>query len=74
KFLLGQPSVVAPIHLAWARAIKAKNQVTPANVDQVLQGELGQVFARVLEDAGVFKQTDAGRAAFMRFAQEAGVV
>jgi len=30
--------------------------------------ETGRVFASVLEDAGVYKNTDAGRAAFLRFA------
>ena len=29
--------------------------------------EIGEVFAAVLEDAGVFKRTEAGKAAFMRF-------
>ena len=34
--------------------------------------EVGAVFARVLEDAGVYKRTDAGRAAFLRFAAAIG--
>ena len=29
--------------------------------------EIGEVFAAVLEDAGVFKRTEDGRAAFGRF-------
>jgi len=32
--------------------------------------EIGEVFAAVLEDAGVFKRTDEGMAAFMRFVEE----
>lgn len=32
--------------------------------------EIGRVFAAVLEDAGVFKRTDEGRRAFMRFIDE----
>jgi UDPglucose--hexose-1-phosphate uridylyltransferase len=33
------------------------------------RSEIGQVFAGVLEDAGVFKWDDGGRAAFERFLQ-----
>ena len=36
-------------------------------VRTVLEEEVGRVFMHVLEDAGVFKRDDAGRAAFMRF-------
>ena len=32
--------------------------------------EIGKVFAAVLEDAGVFKRDDGGRAAFMRFIEK----
>ena len=33
----------------------------------ILHEEIGQVFNQVLEDAGVYKQTEEGRAAFERF-------
>ena len=36
-------------------------------VRTVLEEEVGRVFTHVLEDAGVFKRDDAGRAAFLRF-------
>ena len=36
-------------------------------VRTVLEEEVGRVFTHVLEDAGVFKRDDAGKAAFMRF-------
>ena len=32
-----------------------------------LKKEIGIVFAKVLEDAGVYKRTDEGKAAFKRF-------
>ncbi|WEV36591.1 UDP-glucose--hexose-1-phosphate uridylyltransferase [Lactobacillus sp. ESL0677] len=73
KFLLGEKNKVAAMHLLWAEQIKAQNSITAANVDAILQAELGKVFARVLEDAGVFKQTKDGQAAFMRFAQSVGL-
>lgn len=73
KFLLKQPNQISKIHLEWASAIKEKHNITAENVNQVLQEELGLVFERVLEDAGVFKQTAAGKAAFMRFIAEVGL-
>lgn len=36
-------------------------------VRTVLEEEVGRVFAHVLEDAGVFKRDEAGKAAFLRF-------
>ena len=33
----------------------------------ILQDEVGQVFAQVLADAGVYKLDEAGRAGFVRF-------
>lgn len=73
KFLLDQPNRIAPIHLDWANKIKSKYEITSENADQILQKELGFIFARVLEDAGVFKQTADGKAAFMRFVKEVGL-
>lgn len=73
KFLLNQPNKIANMHLTWAEQIKKRHQITVANVEQILQTELGQVFARVLEDAGVFKQTARGQAAFMRFVNQVGL-
>ena len=40
------------------------------NIDSVLKAEIGAVFAKVLEHAGVFKRDDGGRQAFMRFIKE----
>ena len=73
KFLLDQPNRIAPVHLDWAKKIKRKYEITSENADQILQKELGLIFARVLEDAGVFKQTADGKAAFMRFVKEVGL-
>ena len=38
------------------------------NVDGILKDEIGKVFSKVLEHAGVYKRTDEGKAAFDRFA------
>ena len=38
-------------------------------ITEILQEEVGQVFANVLEHAGVFKRDASGRAAFLRFVE-----
>ena len=41
--------------------------INAGNVDAVLKEEIGIVFKKVLEDAGVFKRDAKGQAAFDRF-------
>ena len=36
-------------------------------MNEILFREIGAVFVRVLEDAGVYRATDDGRAGFLRF-------
>ena len=43
--------------------------ITEDNIDQILEQEIGKVFVQVLEDAGVYKWTEEGHAAFLRFVQ-----
>ena len=45
----------------------AKHADWAENVTDILQSEVGAVFAQVLEHAGVYKCTPEGRAAFQRF-------
>ena len=57
-------------HEAWLEQILssyADLPITENNVDNILQQEIGKVFVKVLEDAGVFKCTTEGRAAFLLF-------
>lgn len=58
-------------HADWADKLKKQYTFTPDNTEAILRQEVGRVFLRVLEDAGVYKCTDAGRAAFMRFVDAA---
>ena len=46
--------------------------VTRDNVWSILQEEVGKVFARVLEDAGVYKCDERGRRAFAGFLPSVG--
>jgi UDPglucose--hexose-1-phosphate uridylyltransferase len=55
-------------HAEWAGEILARRpELCAENVQQILEEEIGQVFAEVLADAGVYKETPEGRAAFLRF-------
>ena len=55
-------------HAEWARVIAARRtDLNKDNVDDILKEEIGHVFVHVLEDAGVYKCTDEGRAAVERF-------
>ena len=54
-------------HADWAEELKKRYTFTADNVEGILQDEVGKVFARVLQDAGVYKCTSEGRAAFRKF-------
>ena len=54
-------------HADWVAEIKTRKTFTAENVMDILLEETGKVFSEVLEDAGVYKCNEAGRAAFMRF-------
>ena len=60
-------------HADWVEEfLPAYEKVTKENIEKILQDEVGKVFARVLEDAGVYKCTPQGRAAFGRFLESVG--
>jgi len=55
-------------HADWvAEFLPRYPKIGADNVEDILHHEIGVVFARVLEDAGVYKCTEEGRRAFMRF-------
>ena len=55
-------------HADWVEEFLPKyEKVTEDNVTEILQKEIGMVFAEVLKDAGVYKCTKEGRDAFLRF-------
>ena len=55
-------------HADWVDELKTRHAFTEGNIRQILEDEVGYVFQQVLEDAGVFKRDETGRAAFLRFA------
>ena len=54
-------------HADWVDELRQRYDFTPENTEDILRQEVGAVFTRVLEDAGVFKRNDAGQRAFGRF-------
>lgn len=55
-------------HADWVEEFLPKyEKVTEDNITEILQKEIGMVFAEVLKDAGVYKCTKEGRDAFLRF-------
>lgn len=55
-------------HADWVNAfLPGYDSVTEENIEEILKQEIGRVFVKVLEDAGVYKCTEEGRAAFLRF-------
>ena len=75
-YLVGEDVSVADYHKEWAGELKDSHPDL-TDKDQALnivQESVGKIFARVLEDAGVYKQTEEGQAAFMRFVEQVGIL
>lgn len=68
-YLLGRESSVASYHQDWAADLKVTHPsiTEEAEAEAIVRESVGQIFARVLEDAGVYKRTPEGQAAFRRF-------
>ena len=57
-------------HAEWAKDIKKRHpDINSGNISGIIRDEIGHVFAKVLEHAGVYKRTPEGTAAFIRFAE-----
>ncbi len=60
-------------HALWVEEIQKKyDTIEESSIDSILQQEIGLVFEQVLTDAGVYKRTPEGRAAFRRFLNSMG--
>ena len=56
-------------HRLWYEELKAQG-VTAANARQAVQDGVGAIFGKILGNAGVFKDDEAGRRAFRRFTDQ----
>ena len=54
-------------HAPWVEELKKRYTFTLDNALDIVLQETGKVFTEVLEDAGVYKNTQEGRNAFLRF-------
>lgn len=54
-------------HTQWVNSFKDNYTFTEENTEEILQKEVGIVFAKVLEHAGVYKRDTNGQEGFMRF-------
>ena len=55
------------ISFSWVEELKKRYLFTEDNALEIILQETGSVFAGVLEDAGVYKNTPEGRSAFGKF-------
>jgi len=75
-YLVGEDVSVTDYHQEWADELKESHPELTDKVQalEIVQESVGKIFARVLEDAGVYKQTEEGQAAFMRFVEQVGIL
>ncbi len=66
-YLLEEPNQLDPSHKQWADELKRTKKITKETVGEIIENAVGSVFLRVLEDAGVYKQTTEGKTAFKQF-------
>ena len=70
RYLLNETTLdaVAQPHQAWAQDLRqAHPSFDRHTIDRFIECEVGAKFSRILEDAGVYKQTDTGLTAFKKF-------
>ena len=74
KHILGTSNEMKEYHRVWADEIKQNHpEATAENITEIVNQETERVFARVLEDAGVYKRNKQGQEAFMRFVENVGL-
>ena len=54
-------------HAEWVSSFKDNYDFTAENIDAIVKNEVGKVFVKVLEHAGVYKRDEKGMEAFERF-------
>ena len=54
-------------HYDWAEEIKKNNIITAENCEEILQNEIGKVFADILSQCGVYERSAQGKKQFLKF-------
>ena len=58
-------------HADWAEEfLSSYENIARENIDSIIHNEIGKVFLKVLEHAGVYERTPKGQEAFDRFIRE----
>ncbi|MCT4381636.1 UDP-glucose--hexose-1-phosphate uridylyltransferase, partial [Leuconostoc pseudomesenteroides] len=70
QYLLGNDNNIALKHQTWADALKQSEVINANNVTHIVQQSVGQIFSRVLEDAGVFKNDQSGQDGLEKFIKQ----
>ncbi|MGC0305433.1 UDP-glucose--hexose-1-phosphate uridylyltransferase [Streptococcus sp. CL6.35] len=76
NYLVREDVSVAAYHQEWADQLKVQHPdlSDKEKALEIVKDSVGAIFARVLEDAGVYKQTEQGQAAFIRFVEQVGIL
>ena len=76
SYLVGEADAVADYHQEWADQLRAHHPdlTDKEKALEIVKDSVGTIFARVLEDAGVYKQTEQGQTAFVRFVEKVGIL
>ena len=76
SYLVWEAVTVADYHQEWADQLRAQypDITDKEKALEIVKDSVGDIFARVLEDAGVYKQTEQGQVAFMRFVEQVGIL
>lgn len=61
-------------HADWVEQWQGKYNITAENIHAIVQDEIGNVFVKVLECAGVFKRDAKGQEAFKKFIAVCGKI
>ena len=57
-------------HADWADEISHKySDINENNIDEIIKNEIGIVFSKVLEHAGVYKRDEKGLKSFLKFTE-----
>jgi UDPglucose--hexose-1-phosphate uridylyltransferase len=57
-------------HFDWAEEIKKNYEITEENCENILQDEIGKVFADILGQCGVYERSEEGKNQFLKFVDE----
>ena len=70
KILCSEPFLtdeLAAKHAEWFESFRADYEFTEENTEDILKAEIAKTFVKVLCDAGVYKDNEEGKIAFLKF-------